>query len=82
MELEGMNNSKGDDGSINFKVIRKMEFNSDRKRMSVLLWDPTDGKNKLFVKGADSIIMERIDQKSLDDKQRKKTDDFLDTASK
>ena len=38
-----------------------MEFNSDRKRMSVLLKDPVDGKIKLLIKGADSIIKERLD---------------------
>ena len=46
----------------NFDVLRKMEFNSDRKRMSVLLKDPIDGKLKLFIKGADSIIKERLDK--------------------
>ena len=45
-----------------FEVFRKMEFNSDRKRMSVLLRDPTDGKIKLLIKGADSIIKERLDR--------------------
>ena len=44
-----------------FHVFRKMEFNSDRKRMSVLLKDPTDNKIKLFIKGADSIIKSRLD---------------------
>lgn len=42
-----------------------MEFNSDRKRMSVLLKDPVDGKIKLLIKGADSIIMERLDKDKL-----------------
>jgi len=44
-----------------FEVYRKMDFNSDRKRMSVLVRDPTDGKIKLLIKGADSIIKERLD---------------------
>ena len=44
-----------------YEVFRKMDFNSDRKRMSVLLRDPTDGKIKLLIKGADSIIKERLD---------------------
>jgi magnesium-transporting ATPase (P-type) len=39
-----------------------MEFNSDRKRMSVLLRDPNDGKIKLYIKGADSIIKDRLDR--------------------
>ena len=38
-----------------------MDFNSDRKRMSVLLRDPQDKKLKLLIKGADSIIKSRLD---------------------
>lgn len=38
-----------------------MDFNSDRKRMSVVLQDPADGKIKLLIKGADSIIKSRLD---------------------
>ena len=37
-----------------------MEFNSDRKRMSILVKDPEDGLYKLYCKGADSIIKERL----------------------
>jgi len=44
-----------------YEVFRKMDFNSDRKRMSVLLRDPVDGKIKLLIKGADSIIKARLD---------------------
>ena len=44
-----------------YEVFRKMDFNSDRKRMSVLLRDPVDGKIKLLIKGADSIIKSRLD---------------------
>jgi magnesium-transporting ATPase (P-type) len=43
-----------------------MEFNSDRKRMSILLRDPEDGHFKLYVKGADSIVKERLDPKQID----------------
>jgi len=39
-----------------------MDFDSDRKRMSVLLKDESDGKIKLLIKGADSIIKGRLDQ--------------------
>jgi magnesium-transporting ATPase (P-type) len=46
---------------IEFEVFRRMEFNSDRKRMSLLCRDPDDGHFKLYVKGADSIIKERLD---------------------
>lgn len=44
-----------------FPVYRRMEFNSDRKRMSIVLKDPEDGHYKLFIKGADSIIKDRLD---------------------
>ena len=65
-----------------YEVFRKMDFNSDRKRMSVLLRDPVDGKIKLLIKGADSIILERLDKSQMDQVQDKKTEGFLDTASK
>jgi len=37
-----------------------MEFNSDRKRASILVKDPKDGLIKLYIKGADNIIDERL----------------------
>jgi magnesium-transporting ATPase (P-type) len=69
MEIEENPDQSGSADVTKFKVIRRMVFNSDRKRMSVLLIDPTDGKTKLYVKGADSIIMDRIDKKTLSDSQ-------------
>ena len=47
--------------STGYEVFRKMDFNSDRKRMSVLLRDPSDDQIKLLIKGADSIIKSRLD---------------------
>ena len=64
-----------------FEVFRKMDFNSDRKRMSVLLRDPTDGKIKLLIKGADSIIKERLDQRQVTQEQSDETEWFLNKAS-
>ena len=58
-----------------------MEFNSDRKRMSILLKDPTDGLIKLFTKGADSIIKDRLDPLQIDKIVMGDTDDFLTKAS-
>ena len=58
-----------------------MEFNSDRKRMSILLQDPTDGLIKLFTKGADSIIKDRLDPLQIDKIKMGETDDFLTKAS-
>ena len=43
-----------------FDFFRRIEFTSDRKRASILIKDPTDGKIKLLVKGADNIIDERL----------------------
>ena len=40
-----------------------MEFSSDRKRMSILVKDPADGLYKLYMKGADSIVKSRLDEK-------------------
>ena len=39
------------------------EFDSDRKRMSVIVRDKRDGKIKMFIKGADSIIKSRLSSK-------------------
>ena len=58
-----------------------MEFNSDRKRMSIVVRDPEDGYYKVYCKGADSIIKERLDKKQLDQALMEKVDDFLTAAS-
>ena len=49
------NNSK----LLNYKLLHVCEFNSTRKRMSVILRDPL-GKIILMCKGADSAILERL----------------------
>lgn len=46
---------------VEYPVYRKMEFNSDRKRMSIILRDPADNLIKMYTKGADSIIKSRLD---------------------
>lgn len=58
-----------------------MEFNSDRKRMSILVKDPEDGHYKLYCKGADSIIKERLEQEQIDHDMMEAIDDFLTKAS-
>lgn len=56
-----------------FDVLNVLEFDSDRKRMSVLVRSPNErnqdgieipnsSKLILFCKGADSVIFERLDQ--------------------
>lgn len=47
-----------------FKVLNICEFNSIRKRMSVILRCP-DGKIRLYCKGADTVILERLSKNNL-----------------
>ncbi|KAI9251699.1 hypothetical protein EDC94DRAFT_621844 [Helicostylum pulchrum] len=42
-----------------FQILNVCEFNSTRKRMSIVLRGP-DGKIKLYCKGADTVILERL----------------------
>lgn len=49
--------------------------------MSIVLRDPEDGHYKLYCKGADSIIKERLDEGQIIPKMMKKVDDFLTAAS-
>ncbi|XP_044255942.1 phospholipid-transporting ATPase IA isoform X12 [Tribolium madens] len=43
-----------------YEILSVLEFSSARKRMSVIVKDPS-GKIKLFCKGADTVIYERVD---------------------
>jgi magnesium-transporting ATPase (P-type) len=52
-----------------YKLLNILEFNSTRKRMSVILETPNktpDGFNEIFImtKGADSIILPRLAENS------------------
>src|SRR5262245_1922133 len=42
-----------------FEILNVCEFNSTRKRMSTVVRTP-DGKIKLYCKGADTVILERL----------------------
>ncbi|NXK55777.1 AT8B3 ATPase, partial [Chauna torquata] len=42
-----------------YEVLAMLDFNSDRKRMSVLVRDP-QGAIRLYTKGADTVILERL----------------------
>ncbi|KAI8983931.1 hypothetical protein BDF20DRAFT_815946 [Mycotypha africana] len=44
-----------------YQILNVCEFNSTRKRMSVVVRGP-DGKIKLYCKGADTVILERLNQ--------------------
>jgi phospholipid-transporting ATPase len=47
------------DQDIQYEILAVNEFNSTRKRMSVLVRAP-DGKVKIMIKGADTVIFERL----------------------
>lgn len=42
-----------------FQILNVCEFNSTRKRMSTVVREP-DGRIKLYCKGADTVILERL----------------------
>ncbi|NXF26090.1 AT8B3 ATPase, partial [Rhodinocichla rosea] len=42
-----------------YELLAMLDFNSDRKRMSVLVRDP-QGSIRLYTKGADTVILERL----------------------
>ncbi|XP_056587422.1 phospholipid-transporting ATPase IC [Triplophysa dalaica] len=43
-----------------YEMLALLDFNSDRKRMSIILRYP-DGKIRLYCKGADTVIYQRLD---------------------
>ena len=58
-----------------WELLNILEFNSDRKRMSVILRDPTTGVVRLFCKGADNVIFgtgQPMPQKKKKKKTKKK----------
>ncbi|XP_072848990.2 phospholipid-transporting ATPase IC [Pogona vitticeps] len=57
-----------------YEVLAILDFNSDRKRMSVITREP-DGAIKLYCKGADTVIYERLQPH---DPKRQATEEALD----
>ncbi|XP_041359163.1 probable phospholipid-transporting ATPase IA isoform X2 [Gigantopelta aegis] len=47
-----------------YEILNVLEFTSDRKRMSVVVRTP-EGKIKLYTKGADTVIYERLHETQL-----------------
>jgi magnesium-transporting ATPase (P-type) len=45
---------------LKYKLLHLFEFNSNRKRMSVVIRDE-EGRIKIICKGADSVIIKRLD---------------------
>ena len=52
---------KGNSQIQKYQLLNVCEFNSTRKRMSVIVKDPK-GQIVLMCKGADSVIMERLSE--------------------
>lgn len=48
------------EGLVEYEVLHVLPFDSVRKRMSVLLRNPSTGERKLFCKGADSNMLPRL----------------------
>lgn len=51
-----------------YDILATLEFNSDRKRMSIIVRGP-DGRIQLMCKGADSMILARLKDKSSEEVQ-------------
>ncbi|KAI7870588.1 hypothetical protein BDF14DRAFT_1771462 [Spinellus fusiger] len=49
------------------QLLNVLEFNSTRKRMSVIMRSPLDGRIVLLCKGADSVIYERLSKELKED---------------
>lgn len=56
---------------LSYKLLNVLEFTSARKRMSVVLED-SEGKKMLLTKGADSIILPRLNQERSRDIEKTK----------
>ncbi|XP_008941220.1 PREDICTED: phospholipid-transporting ATPase IC, partial [Merops nubicus] len=57
-----------------YDVLALLDFNSDRKRMSVIVRE-SDGNIRLYCKGADTVIFERLQPRNL---KREATEEALD----
>jgi len=63
--------------SETFEVLAIIEFTSTRKRMSVIVRGP-DKKIKVYIKGADNVILERVGKSSAHNQHVLKTEGHLD----
>ena len=72
------------EGIVEFQVLHVLPFDSNRKRMSILVKHPISREIILYCKGADSAIMERL--VDTDDPEeltvREKTNQNLSTYAK
>uniref|UniRef100_H2ZWK6 Phospholipid-transporting ATPase n=1 Tax=Latimeria chalumnae TaxID=7897 RepID=H2ZWK6_LATCH len=59
-----------------YRVLALLDFNSDRKRMSVIVREP-EGNIRLYCKGADTVIYERLHPQSTHKDDTQKTLDIF-----
>ncbi|KAJ7954023.1 Phospholipid-transporting ATPase [Quillaja saponaria] len=64
-----------------YKLLKVIEFNSSRKRMSVIVKDE-DGKILLLCKGADSVMFERLakDGREFEENTKEHVNDYADAG--
>lgn len=69
------------EGKVEFKVLDVLPFDSVRKRMSVILKNPSTGEIKLYCKGADSNMLPRFarPQNQEEEKLLEETQEHLKT---
>ena len=67
---------KTPDGEEKYEILNTIEFTSARKRMSVITRIP-DGRIKLYIKGADSVILDRLGEDSNKRKHEQNTRQHL-----
>jgi len=64
-----------------YEVLATIDFTSARKRMSILVRTPS-GKIKLYIKGADNVILERVGKGKEERQHYDKTVQHLDTFAR
>ena len=65
---------------INYKILNILEYSSERKRMSIICETPK-GEIIQYIKGADSIIEELLNEKSKSSNELQKTKEYLKNFS-
>lgn len=76
LKIQTKTNQEGiwvDEDILEMRIIRIVEFSSERKRMSILVHDKSDGMYKLYCKGADNVIIERLNEELKGSRQVKET---------
>ncbi|XP_048459999.1 phospholipid-transporting ATPase VB [Rhincodon typus] len=56
---------------LTFEVLHMLAFDSTRKRMSVIVKHPVTEEIIMYTKGADSVIMDLLEESAKEEKQRK-----------